>query len=45
MRQYSYEDVTRWTTTVISDPVLYQILFAVAIGAVALYAGWYQGKD
>ena len=39
MRQYSYEDVTWWSTTVMSDPILYQILFATAIIIVAIYFG------
>jgi len=39
MRQYSYEDVTWWSTTVMSDPILYQILFATAMIIVALYFG------
>jgi hypothetical protein len=39
MRDYQYEDVVWWTTTIISDPVLYQIAFAVGVFMVAVYFG------
>ena len=40
MREYGYEDVVWWTTTLMNDTILLQVGFFVGLLAIALTAHW-----